>query len=96
VEPLSRFDVAEHRGRLMVVVEGDFLPPDPSVVVVPLLAGYPAVPRLNPIVVHDDERLALATRLIAAVRRAPLRRVGSAAGQADEILRAIDVLMGGF
>ena len=39
--------------------------------------------------------LVLATRLIASVRRAGLRRIGSAAGQEDEITRAIDVLMAG-
>ena len=33
VEQLSRYDVAEFRGVLMVVVESDLLPPDPTVVV---------------------------------------------------------------
>jgi toxin CcdB len=92
---LSRFDIAEHRGVLMVVVEGNHLPPDPAVVVIPLLADYPAVRLLNPEIVHDGRRFVLATRLIAAVRRAPLRPVGSAAGEGDAILRAVDVLMGG-
>lgn len=95
MERLKRFDIAEHRGVAMVVVEGDHLPPDPAVVVIPLLPGYPAVRRLNPEIAHGDRRLVLATRLIAAVRRASLLRVGSAAAQGDEIVAAVDVLMGG-
>lgn len=95
MERLSRFDVAEHRGVAMVVVEGDFLPPDPAVVVIPLLPDYPAVQHLNPEVLHGGRRLVLATRLIAAVRRVALRRTGSAADRGDAILRAVDVLMGG-
>ncbi len=79
----------------MVVVESDVLPPDPAVVVIPLLHDYPAVPQLNPQIRYGDRHLILATRLIAAVWRSRLRRAGSAAGQGDEITRAIDVLMGG-
>lgn len=79
----------------MVVVESHLLPPDPAIVVIPLLADYPAVPHLNPIVEFGGERLILATRLIASVRRGAIRRAGSAAGQGDEITRAVDVLMTG-
>ncbi len=95
MDRLSRFDIAEHGGVVMVVVESDLLPPDPAVVVVPLMPDYPVVRYLNPEIPHAGRRLVLATRLIAAVRRTRLRRVGSAAEHADEITRAIDVLMGG-
>jgi toxin CcdB len=95
MERLSRFDIAEHLGVAMVVVESDLLPPDPAVVVIPLLPDYPAVRHLNPVIRHGDRRLVLATRLIAAVRRSSLRRAGSAADQGDDITRAVDVLMGG-
>lgn len=95
MDGLRRFDIAEHRGVAMVVIESDLLPPDPAIVVIPLLPDYPAVRHLNPKIVLGDRRLVLATRLIAAVRRAALHRVGSAAAQDDEILRALDVLMGG-
>jgi toxin CcdB len=95
VAELSRFDIAEHRGVSMVVIESDLLPPDPAVVVIPLLRGYPSVQRLNPIIEVNGEGLILATRLIASVRRAGLHRTGSAAEQADEITRAVDVLMAG-
>jgi toxin CcdB len=99
MEGLRRFDIAEHAAPhgdvAMVVVESDLLPADPAVVVIPLLPGYPAVRHLNPTILHDGRPLVLATRLIAAVRRASLRRVGSAAAQGDEITRAIDVLIAG-
>jgi toxin CcdB len=95
MERLRRFDVAEHRGVAMVVVESDLLPPDPAVVVIPLLPDYPAVRHLNPEIRHADRRLVLATRLIGAVLRSGLRRTGSVAGQGDEITRAVDVLMAG-
>ncbi len=95
MESLSRYAVAEHNGILMVVVESDLLPPDPGVVVVPLLSDYPAVKHLNPEIVHDGRRLVMATRLIASVRRGSLREVGNVADQGDRISRAIDVLMAG-
>ena len=95
MERLTRYDVAEYSGVKMVVVESDLLPPDPAVVVIPLLADYPAVKELNPVLVHDGQRWVLATRLIAAVRRSSLRRVGNMADQGDRINRAVDVLMAG-
>jgi len=95
VERLTRFDVAEYNGVKMVVVESDLLPPDPAVVVIPLVADYPAVKDLNPELVLEGQRWVLATRLIAAVRRTSLRRVGSVADQGDRINRAVDVLMAG-
>ncbi|MFD2740657.1 CcdB family protein [Sulfitobacter aestuarii] len=95
MEALSRFDIAVHGDAAMVVVESDLLPPDPAIVVIPLLRDYPAVPQLNPHIRCAGGPLVLATRLIGAVRRNGLRRIGSAAQQGDEITRAIDVLMSG-
>jgi toxin CcdB len=95
MERLNRYDVAEFNGVKMVVVESDLLPQDPAVVVIPLLAEYPAVKDLNPELEHDGKRWVLATRLIAAVRRSSLRRAGSVANQSDKIHRAVDVLMSG-
>ena len=95
MERLIRYDVAEYNGVKMVVIESDLLPPDPAVVVIPLLADYPAVKNLNPELLLDGQHWVLATRLIAAVRRTSLRRVGSVADQADAIHRAVDVLMAG-
>ena len=70
----------------MIVGKSDLLPPDPAVVVISLLPGYPAVPHLNPEILHRGRRLVLAMRLIAAVRRSALRRTGRAADQGDEIV----------
>ena len=95
MDSLTRFDVAEYNGISMVVVESDLLPPDASVVVIPLLSGYPSVQHLNPELQCDGRRLVLATRLIAAVRRSSLQRTGSVADQGDLITRAVDVLMAG-
>jgi toxin CcdB len=95
VECLTRYDVAEYNGVKMVVVESDLLPPDPAVVVIPLLTDYPAVKDLNPELVLNGQCWVLATRLIAAVRRSKLRRVGNLADQGDQINRAVDVLMAG-
>lgn len=93
---LTRFDVAEYNGILMVVVESDLLPPDTSVVVVPLLGDYPAVRVLNPEIEFAGQPMVLATRLIGGVRRSRLRRVGTVAGHGDAITRAVDVLMAGI
>jgi toxin CcdB len=95
LERLTRYDVAEYNGVKMVVVESDLLPPDPAVVVIPLLADYPVVKNLNPELSLDGHHWVLATRLIAAVRRTSLHRVGSVADQADPINRAVDILMSG-
>ena len=95
MECLTRYDVAEYNGVKMVVVESDLLPPDPAVVVIPLLTDYPAVKDLNPELVLDGQCWVLATHLIAAVRRSKLRRVGNVADQGDRINRAVDVLMAG-
>ena len=95
MERLTRYDIAEYNGVKMVVVESDLLPPDPAVVVIPLLSDYPAVKDLNPELLLDGQRWVLATRLIAAVRRSKLRRTGNVADQGDRINRAVDVLMAG-
>lgn len=95
MERLTRYDVAEYNGVKMVVVESDLLPPDPAVVVIPLLADDTAVKDLNPELLHDGKPWVLATRLMAAVRRSSLRRVGTVADQRDRITRAVDVLMAG-
>lgn len=93
---LTRFDVAEYRGTYMVVVESEYLPADPAVVVIPLLQTYPSVEWLNPEIMLQDGGYNLATRLISAVKRSALKRIGNVANQSDAIVRAIDVLLGGI
>ncbi|MEW9922409.1 CcdB family protein [Marimonas sp. MJW-29] len=95
MEGLRRYDIAAHGDVLMVIVESDLLPPDPAVVVIPLLPDYPAVARLNPVISHEGKDYILATRLIAAVRRSGIRPIGNASASADDITRAIDVPMSG-
>lgn len=95
MDQLSRFDIAEHGGLLMVVIESELLPPDPAVVVVPLIKGYPAIQYLNPEIAVNGGSFICATRLIASVRRASLKRIGTAEDQGDEIIRAIDILLSG-
>lgn len=96
MEELTRFDVAEAGGVAMVVVESELLPPAPSVVVIPLIADYPAVTVLNPVIIFGGQELVLATRLITSVRRSALRRLGDVVGQGDAITRAMDVLTSGI
>ncbi len=95
MDGLTRFDVAEANGTLYVVIESELLPPDKGIVVIPLLADYPVARHLNPVFDLHGRRLVLATRLIVAVRRSALRRVGTVADQRDLITRAIDTLLSG-
>ncbi|WP_218139941.1 CcdB family protein [Loktanella fryxellensis] len=95
METLKRLDIAAHRNVLMLVVESDLLPPDPAIVVIPLLPDYPAVALLNPTIRHGERDIVLATRLFTAVRRSTLRPAGDARRDADRITRAIDILMAG-
>lgn len=92
---MTRFDVAETDGITVVVIESHLLPPDPAIVVIPLLDGYPQIRNLNPEIRFDGRRLVLATRLMIAVRRSALRRLGNVADQGDTITRAVDFLMSG-
>ena len=95
MDGLTRFDVADANGTLFVVVESELLPPSNAIVVIPLLADYPAARHLNPVLDLDGRRLVLATRLIASVRRSALRRVGTVANQSDLVVRAVDTLLSG-
>ncbi len=92
---IARYDVVVAEEFLFVVVESDLLPPDPSVVVIPLLADYPSIRWLCPTIVIDDMHFVLATRLIGNIPKAKLRRSGNVAEQADVITRAVDILMSG-
>lgn len=65
-------------------------------VVIPLLEDYPVIRHLNPDFVYRGRNLILATRLIAAVRRSAIRRIGSLSNEGDRITRAVDVLMAGI
>jgi toxin CcdB len=68
--------------------------------VVPLLPPSPALPPLrglNPTLVVEGENLAMMTHFMAAVPRRLLGRpVGNLLAQADDITRALDMLLTGF
>ena len=93
---LNRFDVIEHSGGLLVVIESDLLPEDSSVVIIPLIPKYPSIRHLNPEILFQGKRFVLATRLIGPVLRSHTHYVGNISNQGDKITRAVDVLMGGF
>lgn len=95
METLTRFDVAEFQGRLLVIVESHLLPPHEAVVIIPLLSDYPPIRYLNPVIRYRERSFVLATRQITAVRRSALRYDGSVADQGDTITRAVDFLMAG-
>jgi toxin CcdB len=96
VAALNKFDIVETRGRLALVVESELLPPDRTVVVIPLLQGYPTIKWLNPEIYVDREPYTLVTRLIGSVGTSTLTVIGSAKAQGDEIARALDMLFYGF
>ena len=96
MEALKRLDIAGAGDVFVVAMESEFRPPEPTIVVVPLLRDYPAVTSLNPTIYHDGTPYVLATRLITAARRASLKHVGNAKSQADLISRAVDILLTGF
>jgi toxin CcdB len=96
MDGLNRFDVIEHRGVPMVVIESNLLPPDATVVVIPLLSDYPVVRHLNPQIIVQGRHLILATRLIVAVQRSRMKKLGNVAEQGEKITRAVDVLMSGI
>lgn len=96
MEGLKRYDIVRYGDHYAVVVESDLLAPDDIVVAIPLLADYPGVSGLNPIIEHDGRPLVLATRLIAAVQRRHFKKVGSAIQHDVAIMRALDVLFTGL
>ncbi len=95
MERLSRFDIVAFGEARMVVIESDLLPPDPAVVVIPLVQDYPAVKYLNPVIETEGGNFILATRLIGTVRRAGLKRIGTTKVQEDLVTRAVNILMFG-
>ena len=96
METLKKFDIVETRGRYALVVESELLPRDLTVVVVPLVRGYPQVKWLNPLIDVDGVAHTMMTRLIGSVGLSTLTVVGTARAQGDEITRALDMLFYGF
>ncbi len=99
---MARFDLYRPKGSdaWLLDVQSDHLYQLPSRMVVPLLppsAALPAIRDLNPLLDVDGERLAMMTHYMAALALRDLGRArGSLLDQADEITRALDMLLTGF
>ncbi len=99
---MARFDVHPRRrgAGYLLDVQSDHLDHLPTRMVVPLLpesAALPAIRDLTPILHLGKERLAMMTQYMAAAPRRELGRpVGNLLAQADDITRALDILLTGF
>jgi toxin CcdB len=99
---MARFDVYRGAGGAgwLLDVQSVHLDHLPTRMVVPLLeetAALPAIRDLTPILRLDDAQLAIMTHYMAAVPKSGLGRpVGNLLGQADDITRALDILLTGF
>lgn len=96
MEALETYDIVSVGKQFAVVIESDLLPPDHSIVVIPLFRDYPAITKLNPTIRLGDDDFILATRMIASIRRSTAKKVGTARNQRDDITRAVDVLISGI
>lgn len=99
---MARFDLYRRPGGpgYLVDVQSDHLYALPTSVVVPLLPpgpDLPAIRDLNPMLQVGEERLALMPQYMAALARRELGRpVGTLLDQADDITRALNILLTGF
>ena len=98
---MARFDLYRPKGSdaWLLDVQSDHLYQLPSRMVVPLLPAstLPPIRDLNPLLEVEGERLAMMTHYMSAMASRDLGRArGSLADQADEITRALDILLTGF
>jgi toxin CcdB len=99
---MPRFDVYRGRDsmRFLLDVQSDHLDSLPTRVVVPLASpGGPLPPfgDLIPALTVDGEAVVMLTPLLSAVPRRTLGRpIGNLLDQADDITRALNILLTGF
>ena len=94
---MKQFEVVRFEGNPGVVVSADDLPDRRRVVVIPLMQGYPGIPRLDPEVRFDGKAYTLATMYIASGRVTALEPTGhSVSMYRDDIIRAMDILNGSY
>ena len=96
---MARFDIFRWAdGGLVLDCQSDLLDEIGTRFVVPLVPAAEAPPshqRLNPAFRIGDEDVTMITQFATALRTKELRtRVGSLASQRDQIVRALDVLIG--
>lgn len=93
---MRQFSVVRRGAAIGVVVDSDLLPKQRSVVVIPLIEGFPRAGALNPSFVAAGRERTLHTRGITTAPVGALHDVGeSLDDHRDAILRAIDILIGG-
>jgi toxin CcdB len=97
---MAQHDIYALPGGLLVVdLQTDLIGLSTTRVVAPLVRHDPATElgKLNPIIAVGEEVYMVRVQALAAVSQGQLRkRVGSAAEIADDLLRAVDILMRGF
>lgn len=95
---MKQFDVVTDGAGLGVVIEAETIPPVRTVVAVPLIGGdFPPVRFLNPAIEIEGDHYFLDPRTAGAMRRDTLRATGqNIVDNRDDIIRAMDVMMGGF
>ena len=94
---MRQFEIVTYGGIPAVVVEADDLLRFPATVIAPLTEGRGEIPRLNPVVEFDGRARFLNPRIITTVRRADLDGTGIVLeDRRDEIVRAMDVLIGAY
>ena len=96
---MAQFDVYSlSDGGLVLDCQSDLLDEIGTRFVIPLTPSADTLPRnvyLNPTFEFDGEPVSMATQLATAVRTSELRRhLGSLAAERDQIVRAIDRLIG--
>ena len=85
------------RAGFVVDIQSGLLEEISTRVVIPLLARHaaPAIPALNSVVSIDGAEYVLMTQNIATVPRGQLREpIGTLASHRDQVIRAIDALLG--
>ena len=94
---MKQFEVVRFEGNPGVVVSADDLPDRRRVVVIPLMQGYPAIPRLDPEVRFDGQTYTLATMYIASGKVTALEPTDhNLSMYRDDIIRAMDILIGTY
>jgi hypothetical protein len=93
---VRQFSVVRRGDAFGVVVDSDLLPKQRSVVVIPLIEGFPRAGALNPAFVVAGRERVLHTRGITTAPVDRLEIVGDTLeGHRDAIVRAVDILIGG-
>ena len=99
---MAKYDIYQSSGGgdYLLILQDEILDNLSTQVVAPLVASDEApipMKNVNPIIALDGGNYVLMTHLLAAIHASSLKRkVGSAKGQRDEIIAALDFLFTGF